>query len=113
MDDMYLRSLGFAPTEQAQGASRPPFSAAWRYQHDTLAQDGAHLFIEHPFGVDRCRLSALAAPLAAHDVFADMSLHDRPALEAAMAAFYAAHGGVGAVAEVFEPHQYLPYRRQR
>ncbi|AII53387.1 hypothetical protein [Hymenobacter sp. APR13] len=113
MNDLYLRSLGFAPTDPAQGASRPPFSDAWRYQHDQLAQDGASLFIEHPFGVGRCRLSALVAPLDAHDVFADMPLDDRQALETAMAAFYAAHGGVGATAEVFEPHQYLPYRRQR
>jgi hypothetical protein len=113
MTDTYLRSLGFAPTEHAQSASRPPFSAAWRYQHEQLAQDGAPLFIEHPFGVDRCRLSMQAAPLDAHDVVANMALDDRPALEAAVASFYAAHGGKGAAAPAFTPHMYLPFRRQQ
>lgn len=113
MNDMYLRSLGFAPLDQAHSTTQPPFSDAWRYQHDQLAQDGSRLYIEHPFGVNRCRLSALAAPLAAQDVFANVPLDDAPALETAMGAFYAAHGGTGATAEVFEPHQFLPYRRQR
>ncbi|MBC6698459.1 hypothetical protein [Hymenobacter sp. BT190] len=113
MNDIYLRSLGFAPLDQTHSATRPLFNDAWRYQHDQLAQDGSRLYIEHPLGVNRCRLSALAAPLAAQDVFKDVSLDDAQGLETAVAEFYVAHGGIGATAEVFEPHQFLPYRRQR
>lgn len=112
MTDSYLRSLGFAATDDSRSASRPTYAQAWRYQHQALAQDGATLFIEHPLGIDSCRLSALAAPLAAQDVFATLSLHDKPALEAAIAAFYAAHGGVGTQAPISTPSVYRPYRRQ-
>ena len=85
MTDTYLRSLGFAPTEQTQSAIRPAFSAAWRYQHEHMAQDGALLFIEHPLGIDSCRLSNMEAPLAATDIFATVPLQDQPALEQAVA----------------------------
>lgn len=112
MTDSYLRSLGFAATDDSRSSSRPTHAQAWRYQHQTLAQDGARLFIEHPLGIDSCRLSALAAPLAAHDVFATLGLHDKAALEAAIAAYYAAHGGIGALAPVSTPSVYRPYRRQ-
>ena len=113
MTDTYLRSLGFAPTEQTQSAIRPAFSAAWRYQHEHMAQDGALLFIEHPLGIDSCRLSNVEAPLAATDIFATVPLQDQPALEQAVAAYFTAHGGVGKVVPAFVPHTYLPYRRQR
>ncbi|GAB3226137.1 hypothetical protein GCM10027346_08130 [Hymenobacter seoulensis] len=113
MTDTYLQSLGFSATDQTQNANRPAFGHAWRYQHECPAQDGATLFIEHPLGIDSCRLSTLAAPLAAQDVFATVALHDLPGLETAISAFYAAHGGKGPVASRFTPHVYLPYRRSR
>ncbi|RZK30603.1 MAG: hypothetical protein EOO63_06320, partial [Hymenobacter sp.] len=83
MTDSYLRSLGFAPTTRAPRGSQA-FIHAWRYQFDHAAVDGSHLFIEHPLGVDMCRMSLLEAPLTAQDVFASVGLHDRLALEAAM-----------------------------
>ncbi|WP_400190432.1 hypothetical protein [Hymenobacter sp. B81] len=113
MNDAYLRSLGFASTHPAHSASQPTFDLAWRYQHERAAHDGTPLFIEHPLGVDRCRLSALPAPLAAPDVFANLALHDRPGLESAIEAFYAAHGGPGELLPVFEPYVFRPYRRAR
>lgn len=112
MTDTYLRSLGFAPIDQALRAGRNAFAQAWRYRHDHQALDGAALYIEHPIGVDSCRLSALTAPLDALDVFASVGLHDRPALEAAVAAFYAAHGGMGPPTPTLVPHYFRPYRRQ-
>lgn len=112
MTDSYLRSLGFAPANQEPGA-RLAFDRVWRYEHEHAAQDGAHLYIEHPLGVDSCRLSNLAAPLAAQDVFATVGLHDGPALELAVKEFYAAHGGVGPRIAAFVPNRYLPYRRER
>ena len=57
------------------------------------------------------RLSHLPAPLAAEDVFVTTSLHDRPGLEAAVATFYAAHGGMGAAVPVFVPFPHRPFRR--
>jgi hypothetical protein len=110
MTDVYLRSLGFAPTARTPRSSQAAFSHAWRYQYDHLAADGTSLFIEHPLGIDSCRLSTLEAPLAPQDVFATIGLHDRPALEAAMKAFYAAHGGMGTVVPVVAGFQ--PFRRQ-
>ncbi|GAB2793873.1 hypothetical protein HNQ93_003800 [Hymenobacter luteus] len=112
MTDLYLRGLGFAPTDETSQARRPSFSQAWRYQHQRVAQDGARLFIEHPLGIDCCRLSAVVAPLAAQDVFATLPLHDKAALETAIAAYYAAHGGVGPLAPRPQPSTYRPYRRQ-
>ena len=111
MTDTYLRSLGFAPTARGPKAGQPAFAQAWRYQYDHLAQDGTPLFIEHPLGIDRCHLSALAAPLDARDVFAAISLHDRPTLEAAVRAFYAAHGGMGALVVPAGPSAFRPYHR--
>lgn len=111
MTDTYLRSLGFVPTEQATTASRLAFGQAWRYQHNYLAHDGLPLFLEHPFGINGCRLSALAAPLDEHDVFATLSLEDKPALETAITAFYTAHGGLGVLAPVVVPSAFRPYHR--
>ena len=97
MTDTYLRSLGFAPIRQALRLSQANFSQQWHYVFNHEARDGARLFIEHPLGVASCRLSALAVPLA-QDIFAVVDLHDRAGLEAAIKAFYAAHGGMGPVA---------------
>ena len=113
MTDVYLRSLGFAPLRGDAPASRSPFADAWRYQHDHLAQDGAALFLEHPLGINRCRLSALVAPLHRQDVFADLPLQDQPALEAAIGAFFAAHGGMGPLVATGSADQFRPYRRER
>jgi hypothetical protein len=96
MTDSYLRSLGFAPTGRGAKTGQLVFAQAWRYQFGHLAKDGAALFIEHPFGIDACRVSSIAAPLAAQDVVVEMSLHDRPLLEKTLKAFYAQHGGMGA-----------------
>jgi len=112
MTDTYLRSLGFAPTTQAPRSSQLGFTHAWRYQYDHVAVDGAHLFIEHPFGIEACRLSAQEAPLTAQDVFASVGLHDRPALQAAISAFYAAHKGMGAALPAARASTFQPYRRQ-
>ena len=113
MTDTYLRSLGFTPTQPETRTSRAAFAQAWRYQYDHAARDGAFLYIEHPLGIDSCRLSALVAPLAAQDVFATVSLHDRPAFEASIAAFYAAHGGMGPLVTPFVPSRFLPFRREQ
>lgn len=112
MTDTYLRSLGFAPAAHTPRRSQVAFGQAWRYQFDHLAADGMPLFIEHPLGIDACRLSALEAPLTAQDVFASVGLHDRAALQAAMNAFYTAHGGMGAVLPVAPTSAFQPYRRQ-
>lgn len=112
MTDTYLRSLGFAPTTRSPRGSQAAFTHAWRYEFDHAAADGTHLFIEHPLGIDTCRLSAHEAPLAAEDVFASVGLHDRPALQAAMSAFYTAHGGMGALLPATPTSAFQPYRRQ-
>jgi len=112
MTDTYLRGLGFAPTARSPRGGQNAFNHAWRYQYDHLAADGAALFIEHPVGIDACRLSAMEAPLVAPDVFASVGLHDRPALEAAIKAFYAAHGGMGKVLHSTSAGVFLPFRRQ-
>lgn len=112
MTDSYLRSLGFATLGDAPASARPVFTQAWRYQHSTLAQDGTRLFNEHPLGIAACRLSPLAAPLAAQDVAATVGLHDHAGLEAAIEAFFAAHGGVGPAASSVVPSTFRPYRRQ-
>ncbi|TGE29320.1 hypothetical protein [Hymenobacter metallicola] len=111
MTDSYLQSLGFVTTTPGQRPSYSAFGRAWRYQHDHNAQDGTSLFLEHPLGIDCCRLSALAAPLAAEDVFASVALHDQPALAAAVQAFYAAHGGIGPERARQRANRFLPYRR--
>ena len=112
MTDTYLRGLGFVPTARAPRGSQNAFTHAWRYQYDHLAADGAALFIEHPLGIDTCRLSTVEAPMAAQDVFANVDLHDRAALEGAMKAFYAAHGGMGALLPASTAGAFLPFRRQ-
>lgn len=108
MTDTYLRSLGFAPTRQESRTSRDNFSLAWRHQFDHAARDGAKRYIEHPLGIDSCRLSTLAA----QDVFATVDLHDRAGLETAIKDFYAAHGGMEPQVASFVPHLFRPYRRQ-
>ena len=113
MTDTYLRSLGFAPTQPETRTSRTAFARAWRYQYDHAACDGVRLYIEHPLGIDSCRLSALVAPLDAQDVFATVSLHDRPAFEASIAAFYAAHGGMGPLVATPVSPRFLPFRREQ
>lgn len=112
MTDTYLRSLGFAPSQPETRASRQAFGQVWRYQYSHAARDGVRLFIEHPLGINSCRLSAVAAPLDAQDIFAELSLHDRPGLEAAIGQFYAAHGGMGAALAPFVPQQFRPFRRE-
>lgn len=111
MTDSYLRSLGFVSTEPERSASQLPFAAAWRYQQTHLAQDGTPLYIEHPYGIDGCRLSTLVAPLDQQDVLATLALTDRVGLEQAIRDFYAAHGGVGTPAPAFVPHLFRPFRR--
>jgi hypothetical protein len=111
MTPSYLQGLGFVLLQPARFSSPAAFSTAWRYRHELQARDGALLYLEHPEGVPNSRLSHLPAPLAAEDVFATTSLHDRPGLEAAMAAFYAAHGGLGGAAPVFMPFTHRPFRR--
>ncbi|MCA8829520.1 hypothetical protein [Hymenobacter pini] len=112
MTDSYLRSLGFVTIDDSHGTQRPAFAQSWRYQHDTLAHDGSCLFIEHPLGIDACRLSQLPAPLSAQDVAATVALHDRPGLEAAIQAFFVAHGGLGLAAPQVTPNVFRPYRRK-
>lgn len=112
MTDIYLRSLGFAPTLQESRTSRDSFSLAWRYQFDHAARDGARLYIEHPLGIDGCHLSTLAAPLTAQDIFAVVGLHDRSGLETAIKNFYAAHGGMGPQVASFAPPLLRSYHRQ-
>jgi hypothetical protein len=113
MTDTYLRSLGFAPTQPETRASRAAFNKTWRYRYDHVARDGAQLYIEHPLGIPSCRLSALAAPLAAQDVFATLDLHDRSGLEAAISAFYGAHGGMGALVPSLVSAGFRPFRREQ
>lgn len=112
MTDTYLRSLGFAPIQPETRASRAAFNQSWRYRYDYAARDGAQLFIEHPLGIASCRLSTLAAPLAAQDVFAELALDDRSGLEKAISAFYAAHGGMGPALAPLVPAVFRPFRRE-
>jgi hypothetical protein len=112
MTDTYLRSLGFAPTDDERRANQLTFDRAWRYRHSHQAHDGAALYIEHPLGVDCCRLSTQPAPLDQRDVEASVPLRDGPALEAAVAAFFAAHGGQGPLVPVLVPFNFGPARRQ-
>lgn len=111
MTHAYLQGLGFVLLQPARFSGPAAFSTAWRYRHERQALDGTPLYLEHPQGVPSSRLSHLPAPLAAEDVFATTSLHDRPGLKAAMAAFYAAHGGLGGAAPVFVPFRHRPGRR--
>jgi len=112
MTDTYLRSLGFFPTTRTPRSGQLAFSQAWRYQFDHLAADGLPLFIEHPLGIDVCRLSTLESPLTTQDVFASVDLHDRSAFQVAMSAFYTAHGGMGARLAAKPTSAFHPYRRQ-
>ena len=50
---------------------------------------------------------------APQDVFADLPLQDRPALEAAIKAFFEAHGGMGPLLPTADVDQFRPYRRQQ
>jgi hypothetical protein len=111
MTDSYLRSLGFAPTDHGAKNGQPTFAQAWRYQYGHLAKDGAAFFIEHPLGIDVCRVSSIAAPLTAQDVFAEISLHDRPLLETTLKAFYALHGGMGASVMPVGASTFRPFKR--
>ncbi len=111
MTDTYLRSLGFAPTAYGPKASQATFARAWRYQYGHLAKDGTPLFIEHPLGIDSCRLSAVAAPLTQQDIFAEISLHDRPKLEATIRDFYALHGGMGVLVMPAGAPAFRPFHR--
>jgi hypothetical protein len=111
MTDSYLRSLGFASTSHGAKNGRPDFAQAWRYQYGHLAKDGAALFIEHPLGIDACRVSSIAAPLAAQDVFAEISLHDRKLLETTLKAFYDLHGGMGASITAAGASAFRPFKR--
>lgn len=113
MTDAYLRSLGFAPTVRATRTSRAAFGQTWRYQFDHVAADGTPLYVEHALGIAACRLSAIEAPLTAADVFATVGLHDRPALTAAMDAFFLAHKGMGQALEPMAPSSFAPFRRQQ
>jgi hypothetical protein len=113
MTDTYLRSLGFAPIQPETRASRAAFDKTWRYRFDHEARDGAQLYIEHPLGIPSCRLSSLAAPLAAQDVFATLDLHDRAGLEAAIKAFYGAHGGMGPVVPSTVSYGLRTFRREQ
>lgn len=112
MTSAYLKSLGFIPTSHPDRDGNLPFAHAWRYQYNHLAVDGTPLFLEHPLGIEACRLSATEAPLTAQDVFASIGLHDRPALAEAMKAFYKAHGGMGRPLPAVAESTFLPFRRQ-
>lgn len=111
LTDSYLQSLGFASTNLDKRASRTAFGHAWRYQFNHNAHDGASLYIEHPLGIASCRVSTLPSPLVAQDVFASVNLDDRSGLEAAMAAFFVAHGGMGPAVAPFVPFAFRPYHR--
>lgn len=111
LTDSYLQSLGFTATLLDKKANRADFGHAWRYQFDHNARDGASLYIEHPFGIPDCRVSALPSTLAAQDVFATVALTDRPGLEAAISNFFIAHGGMGAVVVPAPAFGLRPYRR--
>ncbi|MDF7812583.1 hypothetical protein [Hymenobacter sp. YC55] len=114
MTENYLQSLGFEPFARAEGGSRATaaHSTAWRYRHAHAAQDGTHLYAEHPLGVARCRLSTLPAPLDQHDVLLDTGLDDRAALETAISGFFTTHGGIGTLIAPASANAYRPYRRQ-
>lgn len=112
MTDTYLRSLGFAPTVRATRTSRAAFEQSWRYQFDHVATDGTPLFVEHALGIDNCRLSAVEAPLATADIFATVGLHDRPALVAAIDAFFLAHQGIGSGLAPIAPAGFGPFHRK-
>jgi hypothetical protein len=113
LTDAYLQSLGFTASRLDRKANRADFGHAWRYQFDHEARDGTPLYIEHPLGIDGCRLSALPAALDAHDVFATVNLSDRPGLEAAIGALFAAHGGMGPVVPTAAPLMFRPFQRAR
>ena len=113
LTDAYLQSLGFTASRLDRKANRAEFGHAWRYQFDHEACDGTSLYIEHPLGIDGCRLSALPAALAAQDIFATVALTDRPGLEAAIGAFFAAHGGMGPVVKADAPLLFRPFQRAR
>ena len=112
MTSAYLQSLGFIPTTHPGRDGNLAFAQAWRYQYNHLAADETPLFLEHPLGIEACRLSAVEAPLTALDVFASVGLHDRPALAEAMTAFYKAHGGMGRPLPAVAESAFRPFRRQ-
>ncbi|HEX8426577.1 hypothetical protein [Hymenobacter sp.] len=113
MTENYLLSLGFEPSAGTERSSRSStaHSTTWRYRHAHAAQDGTRLYAEHPFGIARCRLSTLPAPLDQHDVLLDTDLNDNAALETAISSFFAAHGGIGTLIAPASANTFRPYRR--
>ena len=109
MNDIYFRTHGFdkLTDEQTQGVG---FFTSARYRHTHAAQDGTLLYAEHPLGIPRFRLSTLAAPLDQSNVLADLALTDEAGLDAATAAFFAQHGGVGKVVQEMASQFFRPYR---
>lgn len=108
-----LLRLGFVQTTGERTTAQPPFDQAWRYRHEHQAQDGALLFIEHPFGISSCRLSEVEAPLDGRDILATVPLRDQSALVTATEAFFTAHGGRGARVVLVGSRPFRPYRRQQ
>ena len=114
MTEEYLRELGFEtfadPNAFGKGVA---YETSWRFRHTHAAQDGTVLYAEHPLNIPRCRLSTLPAPLNQDDVFADVDLHDRAALTAAVDSFFTAHQGKGAVLTSNSSSAFRPFRRQQ
>ncbi|SNC76669.1 hypothetical protein SAMN06265337_3503 [Hymenobacter gelipurpurascens] len=113
MTEEYLRELGFEtyadPNAFGKGVA---YETAWRYRHTHAAQDGTVLYAEHPLNIPRCRLSTLPAPLNQDDVLADVDLHDRAALTAAIDGFFASHQGMGPALKANVSSAFRPFRRQ-
>jgi hypothetical protein len=113
MTEEYLRELGFESYADANAFGKGvAYEVSWRYRHTHAAQDGTVLYAEHPLNIPRCRLSTLPAPLDQHDVVADVDLHDRAGLAAAVEGFFAAHQGKGAVLRANTSSAFRPFRRQ-
>ncbi|QNE39619.1 hypothetical protein F1C16_08680 [Hymenobacter sp. NBH84] len=113
MTQAYLSALGFEPLDNhSRTTQRSPNDDSWRCMHTHAAQDGTHVYLEHPYLINRCRLSLSAAPLDQANVLADLSLDDKPGLEAALAAYFALHGGVGPLIKPLSSTPLRPYRRR-
>jgi len=110
MTNSSLQRLGFVQTTSERNKAQPTFAQAWRYRHEHQAQDGTLLFVEHPFGISVCRLSEVETPLDMRDVVATVSLLDQAGLETAVEAFFAAHGGRGALVAPVGSHPFRPQR---
>lgn len=112
MTEAYLSGLGFEQmAERSQATHQVGNNDSWRYQHTHAAQDGTHIYLEHPFLIDRYRLSQLPAPLDQADVLADLHLNDQAGLETALQEFFTAHGGLGELIPVPGATIFRPYRR--